>query len=71
MSDYDPRDWGYEQVAKGYYLKETYMREAGKNVWQVLIVPWGPHGIEPYVLRSEALAFLKGVMAARQELNHV
>ena len=73
MSDYfnDPRDYGYERVAEGYYLKETYMHEAGKNVWQVLVVPWGPHGIEPYVLRSEALAFLDGVREAREERNNV
>ncbi len=71
MSDYDPRDWGYSQVSKGYYLKETYMPEAGKNVWQPLVIPWGSHGIEPYVLKSEALAFLKGVREAREGRNNV
>jgi len=71
MSDYDPRDWGYEQVAKGYYLKETYMKEARKDVWQVLIVPWGSHSIEPYVHKSEALAFIKGVREAREDRNNV
>jgi len=69
MSDYDPRDWGYEQVTKGLYLKETYMKEAGKNVWQPMVAGW-TMSPEPYVTRGEALAFLKGVeMTQRLEVK--
>ena len=65
MSNSNPTEWGYKEIAPGYYLKETYMHEAGKDVWQPLVIPWGSHSIEPYVHKNEALAFLKGVREAR------
>ena len=62
--DYDPVDWGYEKIANGLYVKESYMKEAGKNVWQPMVTGW-LSSPEPYVTRSEALAFLKGVEMAQ------
>ena len=67
--DYDPRDWGYEVVAKGLYVKEAYMKEFGGYVWQPMVLGWTASP-ESYVTRGEALAFLKGVeMTKRLEVK--
>jgi len=70
VSDYDPKGWGYEPVEhlpKGFYVKETYMKEAGRNVFQPLqvVVPAFTTP-EPFCKRSEAVAWCKGFNDAVQ-----
>ena len=64
MSDYDPRDWGYEPVKhlpKGYYVRETYMKEAGSMVWQPMQTQVPAFAApEPFRQRSEAEAWCRG-----------
>ena len=65
MADYDPRDHGYEMYKKEYYYRETFMPEFGHNVWQPMVFGDGLSSPEPYVTKSQCLAFLRGVEYGR------
>ncbi len=63
MSNYDPRDYGYEStfLGKGYYVKPVYMKEAGGYVWQPLQnVKPSPVTPEPFRSKEAALGWLRG-----------
>lgn len=71
MSDYDPRDWGYEPVkylyTKGFYVREAYMKEAGGYVWQPMqtLIP-ASTAPEPFRERGEAEAWCRGFRDAME-----
>jgi len=63
MTDYDPRDFGYEgtYLGKGYYVREAYMLEAGGYVWQPLqTVKHTPVTPEPFTTKEAAEGWLRG-----------